>query len=122
MPELDRPGSRLVPSQLRVRPNAEGLSSEPTCLRPVERCLTQAGRKDLPRHYLRHSVLFHKAGYNLIATTTNSRPKEMTVSDTINDKPITCPSCEYRYPRSVGVCAMCGTPAPVTPPGTLSIY
>ena len=71
-----------------------------------------SGRKDLLRHYLRHSILFQKAGYNLTATTTNSRPKEMTVSDTINDEPITCTSCEYRYPRIVGVCAMCGTPAP----------
>jgi hypothetical protein len=34
------------------------------------------------------------------------------VSDTINDEPITCTACEYRYPRSVGVCAMCGLPAP----------
>jgi hypothetical protein len=77
---------------------------------------THEGRKDLLRHYLRHSVLFHKAGYNLASTTTNSRPKEMTVSDTINDKPITCASCEYRYPLSVGVCAMCGTPAPTIEP------
>jgi hypothetical protein len=61
-------------------------------------------------------VIVHKAGYNLTATTTNSRPKEMTVSDTINDEPITCTSCEYRYPRSVGVCAMCGTPAPTIEP------
>ena len=43
-------------------------------------------------------------------------PKEMTVSDTVNDEPITCASCEYRYPRSVGVCAMCGTPAPAIEP------
>ncbi len=34
------------------------------------------------------------------------------MSDAINDEPITCASCEYRYARSVGVCAMCGTPAP----------
>jgi hypothetical protein len=40
------------------------------------------------------------------------------VSDTVSDEPITCASCEYLYPRSVRVCAMCGTPAPAieTPP------
>ncbi len=86
------------------------------CLRSVERCVAHARRKDLLRHYLRHSVLFHQAGYNLIVTTTDSRPKEMTVSDTVNDEPITCASCEYRYSRSVEVCAMCGMPAPTIEP------
>jgi hypothetical protein len=40
------------------------------------------------------------------------------VSNTVSDEPITCTSCEYLYPRSVRVCAMCGTPAPAieTPP------
>jgi len=31
------------------------------------------------------------------------------VSKTVSDEPITCASCEYRYPRSEGICAMCGT-------------
>jgi len=31
------------------------------------------------------------------------------VSKTVSDEPITCPSCEYRYPRSEGICSMCGT-------------
>jgi len=61
-------------------------------------------------------VLFHNAGYNLIVNDDRLRPKEMTVSDTINDEPITCASCEYRYPRSEGVCVMCGMPAPAIEP------
>ncbi len=40
----------------------------------------------------------------------------MTVSDTIDDEPITCASCEYRYHRSETVCVMCGTPAPAIEP------
>jgi TPR repeat protein len=38
------------------------------------------------------------------------------MSDTLRDEAITCTSCEYRYPRSKGVCAMCGTPAPAIEP------
>lgn len=38
------------------------------------------------------------------------------MSDTINDEPITCASCEYRYPRSEEVCVMCATPAPAIEP------
>ena len=34
------------------------------------------------------------------------------MSDTVNDSTVTCPSCEYRYPRSEGTCVMCGTPPP----------
>lgn len=35
------------------------------------------------------------------------------MSDTVSDSRVTCPSCEYRYPRSQEICVMCGTPAPV---------
>jgi hypothetical protein len=31
------------------------------------------------------------------------------VSKTLNDEPITCVSCEYRYPSSAGICPICGT-------------
>ena len=34
------------------------------------------------------------------------------MSNAVSDEPITCPSCEYRYPRSEAICVMCGTPAP----------
>jgi len=40
----------------------------------------------------------------------------MTVSNTVSDEPITCPSCEYCYPRSKAICAMCGTAAPAIEP------
>ena len=33
----------------------------------------------------------------------------MTVSKTVSDEPITCASCEYRYPLSERICPMCGT-------------
>ena len=33
----------------------------------------------------------------------------MTVSKTASDEPITCASCEYRYPPSERICPMCGT-------------
>jgi hypothetical protein len=38
------------------------------------------------------------------------------VSDTVNDSTVTCPSCEYRYPRTEGTCVMCGTPPPAFEP------
>jgi hypothetical protein len=57
-----------------------------------------------------------QAGYNLIATNDRLPPKEMTVSDTVNDEPITCASCEYRYPRSEAICMMCGTAASAIEP------
>jgi hypothetical protein len=38
------------------------------------------------------------------------------VSDIVSDEPITCPSCEYRYPRSEAICVMCGTAAPAMEP------
>ena len=31
------------------------------------------------------------------------------MSTTVRDELITCASCEYRYPRSEGICAVCGT-------------
>ena len=40
----------------------------------------------------------------------------MTVSNTVSDEPITCASCEYRYPPSAGFCVMCGTAAPASEP------
>ena len=40
----------------------------------------------------------------------------MTVSNTVSDEPITCASCEYRYPPSAGFCVMCGTAAPAIEP------
>jgi hypothetical protein len=40
----------------------------------------------------------------------------MTMSDARGNEPITCTSCEYRYPRSAGVCPMCGKPAPAIEP------
>ena len=38
------------------------------------------------------------------------------MSNTVSDEPITCPSCEYRYPRSAAICVMCGTAAPAVEP------
>src|SRR6202158_5254536 len=40
----------------------------------------------------------------------------MTVSNTVSDEPITCASCEYRYPPSAGFCVMCGAAAPASEP------
>ncbi|MGC1648842.1 MAG: SEL1-like repeat protein [Candidatus Sulfotelmatobacter sp.] len=34
------------------------------------------------------------------------------MSNTLSDEPITCASCEYRYPPSEATCVMCGTAAP----------
>jgi len=34
------------------------------------------------------------------------------VPNPVSDEPITCASCEYRYPRSEATCVMCGTAAP----------
>jgi hypothetical protein len=43
------------------------------------------------------------------------------VLNPVSDEPITCASCEYRYPRSRAICPMCGTTATVVePPQTLS--
>jgi hypothetical protein len=33
------------------------------------------------------------------------------VSNTVSSESVTCPSCEYRYPRSQAICVMCGTAA-----------
>ena len=38
------------------------------------------------------------------------------MSNPLSDEPITCASCEYRYPRSRAVCPMCGTAAPAVEP------
>jgi hypothetical protein len=38
------------------------------------------------------------------------------VSNPVSDGPITCASCEYRYPRSSESCPMCGTAAPTVEP------
>jgi hypothetical protein len=38
------------------------------------------------------------------------------VSSTVSSEPITCASCEYRYPRSGAICPMCGTAAPAVEP------
>jgi hypothetical protein len=38
------------------------------------------------------------------------------VSNPVSDEPITCASCEYRYPRSRAICPMCGTAAPAVEP------
>ena len=38
------------------------------------------------------------------------------MSNPVSDEPITCASCEYRYPRSRAVCPMCGTAAPAVEP------
>ncbi len=38
------------------------------------------------------------------------------MSNTVSDEPITCASCEYRYPPSAGFCVMCGTAAPAIEP------
>ncbi len=37
------------------------------------------------------------------------------MSRTVSDKPITCVSCEYRYPPSEGICRICGTEPPLQP-------
>ena len=74
-------------------------------------------RIPLPRHYFRYSGLFHKSEYNLITTTTKTpAPRRTTVSNALSGEPITCPSCEYRYPRSAAICVMCGTAAPSVEP------
>jgi hypothetical protein len=38
------------------------------------------------------------------------------VFDPVNREPITCASCEYRYPSSKEICPMCGKAAPVVEP------
>jgi hypothetical protein len=38
------------------------------------------------------------------------------VSNTPSHEPITCPSCEYRYPQIEGTCPMCGKAAPAVEP------
>jgi hypothetical protein len=38
------------------------------------------------------------------------------VSNPVSDEPITCASCEYRYPWSRAICPMCGTAAPAVEP------
>ena len=42
------------------------------------------------------------------------------MSNPVSDEPITCASCEYRYPRSRAICPMCGTAStavePIQPP------
>ncbi len=38
------------------------------------------------------------------------------MSNPVSDEPITCASCEYRYPPSAGFCVMCGTAAPASEP------
>jgi hypothetical protein len=38
------------------------------------------------------------------------------VYNPVSDEPITCASCEYRYPRSRAICPMCGTAAPAVEP------
>ncbi len=38
------------------------------------------------------------------------------MSNPVSDEPITCASCEYRYPRSREICPMCGTAAPAVEP------
>jgi hypothetical protein len=38
------------------------------------------------------------------------------VSDTVSREPITCASCEYRYPSSEQICPMCGKAAPAVEP------
>jgi hypothetical protein len=38
------------------------------------------------------------------------------VPNPVSDEPITCASCEYRYPRSRAICPMCGTAAPAVEP------
>ncbi len=56
-----------------------------------------------------------------MATTAKLPPRRTTVSNTVSDEPITCASCEYRYPRSEAVCRMCGTPAPAIEPSQPSL-
>ena len=38
------------------------------------------------------------------------------MSNPVSDEPITCASCEYRYPRSRAICPMCGPAAPAVEP------
>jgi len=38
------------------------------------------------------------------------------VSNTVSDEPITCSSCQYRYPPSEAICVMCGSAAPAVEP------
>ena len=38
------------------------------------------------------------------------------MSNPVSDEPITCTSCEYRYPRSRTICPMCGSAAPAVEP------
>ena len=38
------------------------------------------------------------------------------MSNPVSDEPITCASCEYRYPRSRAICPMCGTATPAVEP------
>ena len=38
------------------------------------------------------------------------------MSNPVSDEPITCASCEYRYPRSRAICPMCGSAAPALEP------
>jgi hypothetical protein len=38
------------------------------------------------------------------------------MSNPVADEPITCASCEYRYPRSRPICPMCGIAAPAVEP------
>ena len=38
------------------------------------------------------------------------------MSKPVSDEPITCASCEYRYPRSRAICPMCGTAVPAVEP------
>ena len=38
------------------------------------------------------------------------------MSNPVNHEPITCASCEYRYPSSEGICPMCGKAAPAVEP------
>jgi hypothetical protein len=61
------------------------------------------------RHYVRYSVFFRTSEYNLAATTTNLARGGFSVSNIASGELITCASCEYRYPRSQGICPMCGT-------------
>ena len=38
------------------------------------------------------------------------------MSNTVSDEPITCASCQYRYPPSEAICGMCGMAAPAVEP------
>lgn len=79
--------------------------------------VTVAVAATVPRHYFRYRVLFHRADYNRVATTTKTpAPKENDVSNPVSEESITCASCEYRYARSRAICPMCGTAAPAVEP------